>query len=72
MREMEHKEGNIYCMATHPVTPSMSRGKRGRAIHLVKEENKTMCNMLVTEIVELGWLKISYQKYCRVCFPENK
>lgn len=64
-------ENDVCCMATHPVTPNMTNNMRGRSIHLVKEGNKTMCNMLVTKVVNKGWLEVSRNKFCQICFKNR-
>jgi len=60
-------DGKVVCMATHPKMPNHSGHARGRAKHLVKEGQLTVCNMKVDTLVK-DYEIIS--KFCKICFKE--
>jgi len=44
-------DGKRVCIATHPDSPNFDGKSRGRKIHLAKDMQSTVCNLLVTEFV---------------------
>ena len=63
-------KGKEVCDATHPKQPNFRGTSRGRKLHLVKEGDKTICNMLVTYVYESGSATLNSwrARFCLTCF----
>ncbi len=67
-------EGKAVCTATHPDHPIESKKSRGRKIHLSKDGEFTVCNMLIDGFIPSSeYLKFQqvHNGKCKNCFKQN-
>lgn len=63
-------KGVPVCTATHPDMPNYSGHSRGRKLHLAKNEERTICNMLIDTYMPSGdtnW-SMTHNGKCKNCF----